>query len=223
MLKKYLHLCLFISLSILMIAVLYYSEGPGGDQTGDQALDLARLIYSEEKDPAIGLEAIASLQPEPEPPPQTQIDSSQTETAAGQQPVATPSSTSLSQKEQQMVSYINEARKNAGLPALQVSSQLMAAARAKSKDMVDNNYFDHNSPTFGSLAGFLQYFGISFTTAAENIAMNSSGNVSEAHNSLMNSTGHRSNILGQSYNSVGVGIHVKSDGSHYYTQLFVGR
>lgn len=222
MLKKYLHLCLFIGFSILLIAVLYYSEGPAGDQTRDQALDLARLIYSEEKDPTIGSEAIARLQPEPESLPQAQIDSSQTETASGQQPVATQSSTSLSQKEQQMVSYINEARKNAGLPALQVSSQLMAAARTKSKDMVDNNYFDHNSPTFGSLTGFLQYFGISFTTAAENIAMNSSGNVSEAHNSLMNSTGHRSNILGQSYSSVGVGIHVKSDGSHYYTQLFVG-
>jgi len=89
--------------------------------------------------------------------------------------------------------------------------------------MVNCNYFSHTSPTFGDLAGLLQGFGITYSAAGENLAMNSNGSVSAAHNSLMGSAGHRANILNAKFRYVGVGIHTKSDGSHYYTQLFVGR
>lgn len=126
-------------------------------------------------------------------------------------------------KEQQMINSINQARSNAGLPALMVSSDLTKAARAKSKDMVDKNYFSHTSPTYGSMTSMLQHFGISYSAAGENLAMNSNGSVSAAHESLMNSPGHRSNILEPRFSYVGVGIQVKSDGSHYYTQLFTAR
>ncbi len=140
--------------------------------------------------------------------------------STGQQSI---SGSSLNQKEQQMVGMINEARKNAGLPALQVSSKLTDAARAKSKDMVNYSYFSHQSPTYGDLAGLLSRFGISYRAAGENLAMNSNGSVSAAHNSLMNSSGHRANILNSRFSQVGVGIHTCSDGSHYYTQIYVGR
>jgi uncharacterized protein YkwD len=126
-------------------------------------------------------------------------------------------------KEQQMVQLVNQARVNAGLPLLQVSSQLTAAARAKSKDMIDFNYFSHNSPTYGDFVNLLKAYGVgNFRTAAENLAMNSNGSVSGAHNMLMGSPGHRANILNGSYSIVGVGIQIRSDGSHFYTQLFVG-
>ncbi len=41
----------------------------------------------------------------------------------------------------------------------------------KSQDMIDNNYFSHNSPTYGSPFDMLKKFGISYKTAGENIAM----------------------------------------------------
>jgi len=125
-------------------------------------------------------------------------------------------------KEQQMVNLINQARTNSGLPPLQVSSQLTNAARAKSRDMINNNYFSHTSPTFGSFTNLLSQYGVSYRSAAENLAMNSNGSVTGAHDMLMASPGHRTNILGSSYSHVGVGIQVRSDGSHFYTQLFVG-
>ncbi len=125
-------------------------------------------------------------------------------------------------KEQQLVNLINQARANAGLPPLQVSSQLTNAARAKSRDMIDKNYFSHTSPTYGSFTDLLRHFGISYRSAAENLAMNSNGSVTGAHDMLMASPGHRTNILGGSYSHVGVGIQVRGDGSHFYTQLFVG-
>ena len=128
----------------------------------------------------------------------------------------------ISQKEQEMINYINQARTNAGLSPLSYCSQLTSAARAKSRDMIDNNYFAHNSPRYGGLGNLLGTFGISYRSAGENLAMNSNGSVSAAHRSLMNSSGHRANILGSNFTRVGVGIQVKGDGSHYYTQLFTG-
>jgi uncharacterized YkwD family protein len=131
------------------------------------------------------------------------------------------SSVDSNSKEQQMINMINQARSNAGLPALQVSSDLTKAARAKSKDMADKNYFSHTSPTYGSLVSMLQHVGIRYSAAGENLAMNTSGSVSVAHESLMNSPGHRSNILEPRFSYVGVGIQVRSDGSHYFTQLYI--
>ncbi len=128
----------------------------------------------------------------------------------------------LTAKEQQMVNLINQARASAGLSPLQVSSQLTNAARVKSRDMIDKDYFSHTSPTYGSFTDLLSYFGISYRYAAENLAMNSSGSVTGAHDMLMASPGHRANILGGSYGLVGIGIQVRGDGSHFYTQLFVG-
>lgn len=128
----------------------------------------------------------------------------------------------ISQKEQEMINYINQARADAGLSSLSYCSQLTNAARAKSRDMIDNNYFAHNSPRYGGLGDLLGTFGISYRSAGENLAMNSNGSVKAAHNSLMNSSGHRGNILGSSFTRVGVGIQVRSDGSHFYTQLFTG-
>lgn len=176
--------------------------------------------------PAPEVKTAPAPEPRPEPVPETR-----SRPASGSAAPAAPPATgrvasesfSASGKEQQMVDLINDARRNAGLPALAVSGSLTTAARAKSKDMVDRNYFSHTSPTYGSLAGLLRHFGISCRSAGENLAMNSSGNVSAAHNLLMNSSSHRANILNRNYNYVGVGIHIKSDGSHYYTQLFIQR
>lgn len=122
-----------------------------------------------------------------------------------------------------MVGMINEARAKEGLPALAVNGELARVARAKSRDMVENGYFGHHSPTYGSFSSMLDRYGIRYRAAGENIAMNSSGSVAAAHRNLMNSPGHRANIMERAYDTVGVGVYVASNGNHYYTQLFTGR
>lgn len=162
--------------------------------------------------------------PAPPAPPPPDAVSDQVAAASVEAPAPVQAPTvDNSSKEQQMINLINQARSNAGLPVLQASSDLTKVARAKSKDMVDKNYFSHTSPTYGSLVTMLQHFGISYSAAGENLAMNSNGSVSAAHESLMNSQGHRSNILESRFRYVGVGIQVKSDGSHYYTQIYTAR
>ena len=72
-----------------------------------------------------------------------------------------------------------------GLQALIVDDELQNIARIKAQDMVDNNYFSHTSPTYGSPFDMMKNFGISYKTAGENIAGNSTN--SGAVNAWMNS------------------------------------
>ncbi len=119
-----------------------------------------------------------------------------------------------------MVNLVNNERAKAGLQPLAVDAKLSQMARVKSKDMADNNYFSHTSPTYGSPFDMMKKFGISYRTAGENIALNSS--VEKAHTALMNSEGHRANILNPKFTHIGIGI-VSKGGSLYFTQEFIGK
>ncbi len=77
---------------------------------------------------------------------------------------------SLSEFEQRVVELTNAERAKQGLPALKIDTELSKVARIKSEDMQKNNYFDHNSPTYGSPFDMMKKFGISYTSAGENIA-----------------------------------------------------
>lgn len=132
----------------------------------------------------------------------------------------TPTSNNLRALETEVVRLVNAERSKAGQPALTENTELSNVARTKSEDFVNNNYFSHNSPTYGSPFEMLESFGISFTAAAENIA-SGQRTASEVMNSWMNSSGHRANILSPTYNQIGVGIARDNNGSLYWTQLFI--
>lgn len=105
-----------------------------------------------------------------------------------------------------MLQLINQERTRAGLHPLQVDSCLVQTARAKAKDMIDNNYFGHVSPTLGNPYEQMKAAGITGYTilGGENLAGNQS--VEAAHQRLMNSPGHRANIMDSRYTHVGIGI-----------------
>jgi len=141
-------------------------------------------------------------------------------------PSATPPATStpkttveLSAEERQLLTLINNERAKAGLAALQVDPELMKVARTKANDMVQNNYFSHYSPTYGSPFDMMRQFGISFKAAAENIAGNST--IQGAVNAWMNSSGHKANILNGSYNYTGIGIARSNKYGYVFVQMFI--
>jgi uncharacterized YkwD family protein len=157
----------------------------------------------------------AAPAPAPAPAPQQE----QTKAPAEEAPKA-EASAELTADEQQMLDLVNQERQKQGLPALKADPELTKVARVKAKDMIDNNYFDHNSPTYGSPFDMMKKFGVEYNTAGENLAGNSS--VEGAHQSLMNSQGHRENILKSDYTNVGIGV---VDGGQYgkmFVQLFKG-
>ncbi len=127
----------------------------------------------------------------------------------------------LTADEQEVFDLINAKRVANGLSALKIDDELQNVARIKAKDMVDNNYFSHNSPIYGSPFDMIKKFGISYKTAGENIAGNSSN--SGAVNAWMNSEGHRANILNSSFNYTGVGVVKSPKYGKVYVQMFMGK
>ncbi|ALC54041.1 serine protease [Bacillus thuringiensis] len=124
---------------------------------------------------------------------------------------------SLSEFEQRVVELTNAERAKQGLPALKIDTELSKVARIKSEDMQKNNYFDHNSPTYGSPFDMMKKFGISYTSAGENIAQGQR-TPEEVVQAWMNSAGHRANILNNGFTHIGVG-YVES--GNYWTQQFI--
>ena len=127
----------------------------------------------------------------------------------------------LTADELEVFNLINEQRTKNGLSALKIDSEVQNVARIKAKDMVNNNYFSHTSPTYGSPFDMLNSFKVSYKTAGENIAGNSSN--SAAVTAWMNSSGHKANILNSSFNYTGVGVVNGSKYGKIYVQMFIGK
>ena len=86
----------------------------------------------------------------------------------------TTQTTTMTADEKEVFDLINKQRTANGLTALKMDSEVQRVARIKAQDMVNNNYFSHTSPTYGSPFDMLKSFKISYKTAGENIAGNSS-------------------------------------------------
>lgn len=136
-------------------------------------------------------------------------------------PAPSPEQPKIGVEEQEMLDLINAERSKVGAAPLKADLKLMEVAKLKADDMVKNNYFSHTSPTYGSPFDMLNKFGITYQSAAENIAGNSS--VEAAHNALMQSEGHRKNILNPSFNYIGIGITPSPVYGKVFVQMFVGR
>ena len=133
----------------------------------------------------------------------------------------TNNGSSLTADEKEVFDLINAKRTAARLSALKVDAELQNVARAKAEDMVKNNYFSHTSPTYGSPFDMMKSFGVSYKTAGENIAGNSSN--TGAVNAWMNSEGHKANILNGSYNYTGVAVVKSTKYGKIYVQMFIGK
>jgi len=99
---------------------------------------------------------------------------------------------------------------------LQMNYQLTDAARFHSQEMIDNEYFDHDSKykngnSYENAFERIERFGYDTEGAlGENIA--GCGTVSTAMDLWLHSTGHRENILRKEYSEIGIGI--KSGGPY---------
>ncbi|MET3195141.1 putative YkwD family protein [Bacillus sp. OAE603] len=128
-------------------------------------------------------------------------------------------SSSLSAFETKVVELTNVERSKAGLKPFKINNELSKVSCIKSQDMTDKNYFDHNSPTYGSPFDMMKKFGISYKTAAENIAKGQK-TPEEVVKAWMNSSGHRANILNSNLDQIGVGFDSRSNA---WTQMFISQ
>ena len=125
---------------------------------------------------------------------------------------------SVASFESEVVRLVNDIRQQNGLKPLTENWELSRVARYKSQDMLDNRYFSHTSPTYGTPFQMIKAFGLSYRTAGENIAKGYA-TPQAVVNGWMNSSGHRANILDASYTQIGVGYVAQGN---YWTQIFIG-
>ena len=111
---------------------------------------------------------------------------------------------------------INRVRAQNDLPPLTLDPELCMLAHLKAQDMVNDHYFSHNSPTYGTAFEMLTAFGIPYEYSGENIAK-VFVSASAVMVALMHSEGHRNNILSTHHTKLGVGYVAEGN---VWVQLF---
>jgi len=139
-----------------------------------------------------------------------------------QAPAHSPTTIPINDFAARVAALVDMEREKVGLQPLIADDALMAAAQYKCRDMNDNDYYAHDSPTYGDPVQLMDMFNVAWRAFGENIAAghNSPEEVVEA---WMNSEGHRKNILNPDYSRIGIG-YLQSGGTHstYWVQLFAG-
>ena len=122
---------------------------------------------------------------------------------------------------------LNATRALNGKSALVYDTEFAKVALYHSKDMADNDYFDHTSPSGEEFSHRLEKFGFSKYYAGENIATGNVVNAYKFNDLWYNSEGHRENMLRDEFTNIGIGISTAYSAIHgaqmyYATQNFRG-
>ncbi|MCL2320930.1 MAG: CAP domain-containing protein [Oscillospiraceae bacterium] len=121
--------------------------------------------------------------------------------------------------EKKVIELCNIERRSRNIPPLIEDIELATLARLKSQNMIDDNYFGHNSPTYGDVLTMMINSNIKFIIAAENIAEGQK-TPEEVVKSWMGSDLHRANILNKNFTNIGVGTAMDKNGIIIWTQEF---
>lgn len=132
---------------------------------------------------------------------------------------------------------MNKHRRKNGLEPLSRNKTLDAAARYKSWDMAQRDYFAHTGPN-GTTVGVkyikekmqceaigenLQKAGYGDSVAYDGDELPDSNQIAtDAVTALLNSPGHRENALSPNYDSQGIGVFVDENGTVFVTQELCG-
>ena len=125
----------------------------------------------------------------------------------------------LSRDEQEVLDLVNQQREKQNLAPLVIDVRLQEIAELKAQDMVNNNYFAHQSATYGSAFDMMKADNIWYRKAGENLA----GDISNKTAVLlwMNSKSHRDNILDSGYQKTGIAVVSSPKYGKIFVQMFI--
>jgi uncharacterized protein YkwD len=128
-------------------------------------------------------------------------------------------------EEAHLISFLNADRSALGLVPVRVDARLMAMARARSTDMIVNDYFSHTQPDGRNVFDILNASGITWYGAGEIIAWNNypmDVSASTANHQWLDSPDHLAIVISNNYNYVGVGLAVDPvTGKKMWTAIYM--
>lgn len=104
-----------------------------------------------------------------------------------------------------IIQLVNQSRSSSGFESLVENEKLERAAEEKAGDMIEKNYFSHNSPDGTTPWYWFDKNGYNYKYAGENLALGFSS-AEEEHEAWMESPTHRKNILNPNYKEIGVAV-----------------
>jgi uncharacterized protein YkwD len=120
-----------------------------------------------------------------------------------------------------IIQLVNEERAKAGLNPVTINTDLCKAARTKAQEMVDLDYFSHESPTYGLVDSMAKAFGVENNGSGECIAYSGGTYPSGTMWDWMHSEGHRKVILDSRFTEIGVGLAENGKGLGYWSLMMV--
>jgi uncharacterized protein YkwD len=148
-------------------------------------------------------------------------------------PASAPPGTASGSAASQVLSLINQARAQAGLPAYTISSGLDTSSRKHTLVMAGGCGLSHQCPGEASLGDRLTAAGVSWTSAGENIGEggpepDTTAGIAkmavDLTQGMLNEKppddGHRLNILSSSFHHIGIYVFRDSGGTVWMTQDF---
>ncbi len=104
-----------------------------------------------------------------------------------------------------IISLTNQSRADAGLVELTYNPKLTVAAQLKARDMMDQHYFAHFSPSGVSPWYWFAMAGYDYRFAGENLAIRFS-TAEGVNGAWLASPAHRANILSENFSEIGVAV-----------------
>lgn len=105
----------------------------------------------------------------------------------------------------EVVTLVNEYRRQQGLPILNVNEELVLAAMEKAKDMLEKGYWSHYGPNGETPWQFILSNGYEYSIAGENLAKGFR-DADRMMNAWLDSPTHRENIVKREYEDIGVAV-----------------
>ena len=105
-----------------------------------------------------------------------------------------------------VIKFTNIERAKAGLSPLKENAELDISSDVKAKDMLNRQYFAHESPSGIGVADLAEEEGYDYILIGENLALGNFKDDQALVQAWMDSPGHRANILNPKYRDIGVGV-----------------
>ncbi len=120
---------------------------------------------------------------------------------------STQTTSSTSQINQaNIIYYTNLNRQSVGVSILNQNTKLSSSAQKKAQDMLDRQYFEHDSPEGIGVSDLAEDVNYEYIIVGENLARGDFKSASEVVDAWMNSPAHKENILNPKFKEIGIGI-----------------